>query len=248
MVRKKNHTITISAIIVIGLLFIFRGIIFSDWQSKILLLFSKPVNSPILNIFHIGTITRENKDLKTKLIEATEKEYNVSVLENENKILKDELKIRTDSIETIGSNVIGKNPVLESGSVIINRGEKDGIKVGKAVVFQNFLVGTIEEVKENISTVRLIISSRTLIPVTIVEAGTSGLLKSGLDNLVVEQVLTDKHINVGDKIVANNIGGTADANILIGEVSEIVSSPSDIYQTLKVKSPVDFVNLYFLFD
>lgn len=232
MTNKNYHFIALS-IIILGLLLLIRNTI--------------PTIYPIVGMFNIGTISQENKDLKSKLIEFTEKKYDVAVLENENKILKEELSIRSDGHDMLGANVISKNPVLESGSIIINRGKNDGIGVGKAVVFHNFLVGTIEEVKENISSVRLISSSRTLIPVTIVEAGTSGLLKSGLDGMVVEQVLMDKKISIGNKIIASNFEGNTSANIYIGEVSEIISSPSDIYQTLKVKSPVDFVSLQILF-
>ncbi|EKD56535.1 MAG: hypothetical protein ACD_58C00153G0002 [uncultured bacterium] len=105
----------------------------------------------------------------------------------------------------------------------------------------------IEVVKDEIATVRLINSSQTLIPVTIVEANTIGLLSSRLEGIVVEQVLVDKKIAIGDKIVSNDIEGGASSKIFIGEVAEIISSPSDIYQTLKVKTPIDFQNLQFLF-
>lgn len=232
MVKIKYQYVTLS-IIILGLLFLIKNTI-------------SPIYS-IVGMFNIGTISQENKNLKAKVIELTEKKYDVAVLENENKILKEELSIRSDRHDMVGANVIGKNPVLESGSIIINRGKNDGIEVGKSVIFHNFLVGTIEEAKENISSVRLISSSRTLIPVTIVEAGTSGLLKSGLDGIVVESVLIDKKISIGDKIITGGVEGNPSSNIFIGEVSEIVSSPSDIYQTLKVKSPIDFANLQILF-
>ena len=257
MLRKNYRIVLLSILIVLSLLFVIKKVIFSDWQSRTLLIMAKPIEvgnnlisrltSPISGIFQIGDLDRENKELRIKLIEAQEKDFNLAILENENKILKEELNVQNNTTDLLGAKVIGKNPVLESGSVLINRGKKDGIQVGKAVTYNGFLVGMIEAVKDEISTVRLINSSQTLIPVTIIEANTIGLLSSRFEGIVVEQVLVDKKIAIGDKIVSNDIEKETGSNLLIGEVSDIISSPSDIYQTLKVKTPIDFQGLQFLF-
>ena len=92
------------------------------------------------------SVYEENKELKEKLNFELSKNYNSEYILEENKRLRstiDETTFLTSEI--IGKVLIDKkSPFLRS--VIINRGSKDGVELGMAVMDKSYLIGKVVEV------------------------------------------------------------------------------------------------------
>ena len=119
----------------------------------------------------------ENKNLKTKLKELQNKEFQVEFLKNQNdslrRILESDVKIKGKSI--LAKVLLDKDsPYLKS--IIINRGSKSGINKGMPVVDGNYLVGKIVEVNYLSSRVLLLNDLNSRIPVTFGEESIQAIL------------------------------------------------------------------------
>ena len=116
-------------------------------------------------------IEEELKKLKTK-------KYESEFLETENKRLKKILEDIAYSSETIIAKVLidKQSPFLKS--IIINKGTKNGLKKGMAVLSDKYLVGKIVEVNYMSSRVLLLSDLNSRIPVSI-EPGSIQSILSG---------------------------------------------------------------------
>lgn len=197
----------------------------------------------------IGKLSGENQRLseKNNLLEAeiTElKEYR-----HENEILKKELDFIHDQKEKelIGSQIISRevSPFLES--ILIDKGKKDGVSEEQILMSQGHLVGVISRVFDDYSQAELISSSKTIIPVILQESRATGLLKSQLEGLFIENIPIDTEVKKGEPVLTSSLGEDIPQDVLIGQVEEITKYESQIFQTIKVSSPIEFSKLEFVF-
>ena len=167
-----------------------------------------------------------------------EKKYNSEYLIAENKKLRrliDEYIFSSN--ETVAKVLLDKNsPFLKS--VIVNRGTKDNIKIGMAVLDGPYLIGKIVEVNYMSSRVLLISDLNSKIPV-ILEPGNIQSILSGTGKKFGEIQYYKKDTNHNeDKIVyTSGSGGIFKSGIPVGNLKNFknVEFFSDLTQLTFVK-------------
>ena len=107
------------------------------------------------------------KKKRTELKELKSKYVSNEIIENENKELKELINDYVSSSNKVLAKIIvdHNSPFLKS--IIINKGSKDGIKIGTNVFDQSYLVGRVIEVNYKTSRVLLLTDLNSNIPVTI---------------------------------------------------------------------------------
>ena len=180
---------------------------------------------------HYQELKKENKELKSNI------ENNNFVL-SENKRLKkiiDDYVIVSDEI--IAKVLIDKqSPFLRS--VIINKGSKDKIKLGMAVLEDDYLIGKVVEVNYTTSRVLLLSDLNTKIPVTIEPEGYQSILSGTGQNDGVIQYSKEKiSFQAGNTVYTSGSGAIFKSGIPIGKILEKrkVSYFSDFSQLRFVK-------------
>ena len=124
---------------------------------------------------------------KEELKKLKSEKYNVNFLEAENKRLKKVLEdISSLSEEVIAKVIIDKqSPFLRS--IIINKGSKNEIKKGMAVLSDSYLVGKVVEVNFMTARVLLLSDLNSKIPVTIEPGGIQSILSgNGVSDGVIQ--------------------------------------------------------------
>ena len=157
---------------------------------------------------------------KEELKKIKSEKYNVNFLEAENKRLKKVLEdISSSSEEIIAKVIIDKqSPFLRS--IIINKGSKNKIKKGMAVLSDSYLVGKVVEVNFMTSRVLLLSDLNSKIPVTIEPGGIQSILSGNGVNAGVIQYTKDKMpINGEGVIYTSGTGGLLKSGIPIGKIS-----------------------------
>ena len=181
--------------------------------------------------------------VKEKLKKIQTKKYETKFLQEENKRLKKTInEYIYNSEELIAKVLIDKNsPFLKS--IIVNKGSKDNIKLGMAVLDGTYLVGKIVEVNYSTSRALLVSDLNSKIPVGIepgniqsILSGT-GRLNGKIEYLETEILIQDKSI-----VYTSGSGGLFKPGIPIGiyhketeENYEIVSFFSKLSQLTFVK-------------
>lgn len=222
---------------------IFQGV-FSPIQAVIYGSFSKIVNlgqSPDIKLLSL-----ENVNLSQKLVNQTK-------IQEDNKALRDQFEtLSIRSANLVPAQIVGAPGFLPGIStpetIIINRGQVDGVKVGQAVVYKDNLVGQISKVSSYVSVISLISNSSSSFTAKTLNSQSLGVIKGqGGGQLILDNVLLSDSLKKGDLVVTkgdvleNGIGFPP--NLIIGSINSINKNPSDLFQRAEVKSFLDFSNL-----
>lgn len=141
--------------------------------------------------------------------------------------------------EYLNSYVIYKD-IYDYMNEITIRGGKDANLDGNPVVYDNTLIGVVDRVNKNSSTVKLITNKTSKISVKINEE--IGLLEYKNGELVVSNISNYGNISIGDKIFTSGLGKISE-NIYIGEVKDIVLANKNIEQLIKVDYKIKIKNV-----
>jgi len=203
----------------------------------------------LVSIKSIKSLSYENKQLKEKTNELQSEINKLIELGNENETLKKELNIykQKNNYEKIGAQIISKsvNPYLSN--ILLDKGQDDGVTKGQIVIAEGYLVGKIKESYSKYSEVELITSPDTILPVVLQKSRITGLLKSDLEGLFIDNIPSDAEVTEGEEVITTNLNQETPADISVGKVKKIISFPSQIFKTVKINSPINFYSLKFVF-
>ncbi len=254
---KKYRYIIIVVIIIVGL-----GLVLSPLRPVKNILFNifSPVGSALnsstsgirsflSDLRSVRTLASDNRKLKEENNSLKSEIVTLQEANRENESLKKELGFIKDQNkdELIAARVISKSVTPFLQSILIDQGSQDGIKEGQIVLSQGHLVGSVVTTYPDYSEVQLITSSKTMIPVLFQNSRSTGLLKSNLEGLYIDSVPIDEKVQEGENVITSNLDKNIPADIVIGTVSKVKTYKSQIFQDIKVTSPLEFSKLEFVF-
>ena len=170
------------------------------------------------------------------------KNYNSEYILEENKRLKSTI----EELDIVSSEIIGKvlvdkkSPFLKS--VIVNRGSKDGIELGMAVMDKSYLIGKVVEVSFTSSRVLLLSDLNSKVPVDIMPNNIQSILSgTGGDNGTIQYTRQQELIENDAIVFTSGAGGLFKSGIPIGT---IFKDPNN--SNINVKFFSDFSQLRFV--
>ena len=183
------------------------------------------------------------KITKDKLEKLEAKEFNTKFIISENKrlrILIDEYT--TDSEKLIGKVLLDKNSPFKK-SIIINKGSKDSVEMGMAVLDKEYLIGKIVEVNYLTSRALLISDLNSKIPVTIEPGNVQSILSgSGKDYGVLQYFKEEKDLDNNGIIYTSGSGSIFKPGIPVGKINKSNSENNKI-KFFSDLSQLNFVTL-----
>ena len=187
-------------------------------------------------------VYEENEILREKLNFELSKNYNSEYILEENKRLKSTI----EELDTVSSEIIGKvlvdkkSPFLKS--VIVNRGSKDDIELGMAVMDKSYLIGKVVEVSFTSSRVLLLSDLNSKVPVDIMPNNIQSILSGAGEDTGIIQYTRQQELIENDAIVfTSGAGGLFKSGIPIGT---IFKDPNN--SNINVKFFSDFSQLRFV--
>jgi rod shape-determining protein MreC len=218
--------------------------VFSPFQSLTYGVFSKLTN--LTSGEEIKKLSQENKDLTKKIVDQKK-------IEADNLALRDQFQITNPrSSNLIPAQIVGAPGFLPGVSVpeilILNRGEKDGVKVGSAVIIKDNLVGRITKTSSYLSTVVIVTNSSSSFTAKTLETNTQGVAKGqGGGEIILDNVLLSDNLKKGDVVLTkgdiNEESVGFPPNIIVGKITSVSKKPSDLFQKAEVTSLIDFAKL-----
>ena len=213
------------------------------------------INLPV-NIFINSKDNFIEKDLlKNKIVNLQKINYTLSIavqenelLKSENKILRNKLKIEKDfNITGVNAEII--LPKVRNGYPIItiNKGLKNKIKIGSAVINNKGLVGQIINTSKSYSEIMPITSEDYAVPAIIDNSRENVILfGNGNGGLEIPLFPASSSILVNDNFVTSGAGGLYPKGINIGRVVEIKSTTSPKFNSIvitPVSQPTTFTQV-----
>lgn len=262
MNRKNNNNIKYAIISIILVLIVLIGItsfniskedrnlnFFEKTIKDTTTFISKVVTSPI-NLFKDKNST--NKKLKEKADKADMYYAQIKELQKEVNDLKKTLELNATLSEytTINSTVVNRNIGYWYNNLTIDKGSKNGIKKGDAVVTNEGLIGKVVNVSNFSSSIKLLTSDEisNKISVKVEDEGNFyyGLLIGYNKKRKVYEIegITDyKKLKEGDMVTTTGLTDYFPSGLLVGKVSKIVKDEYDLSSIVEVTPAVNFENI-----
>lgn len=196
----------------------------------------------------VKKLTEENISLRSKILDQKK-------LEEENSALLDQFKT-TDiiSYNLIPAQIVGAFGFLPGVSTptsfTINKGTKDGVREGLAVVYKDNLVGKITKASSYLSKIDLVVNPKISFAAKTQNA-VLGMIKGDLDKMILDNVVLSQNLNVLETVLTygdlNADGSGYPANLIVGKIVAVDKNPSALFQKAEVLSLLDFSKLTTVF-
>lgn len=166
----------------------------------------------------------ENEELQARLLILERRALKYAALASEN----NELRQLMNSSEVLDDRVIvgevvAVSPDPFSHEIVINKGSRDGVEVGQAILDANGLMGQVQQTSSFTSRVLLVSDSSHAVPVEVVRNGLRAILLGNGDISALElvHVPDTADIREGDLLVSSGLGGRFPKGYPVAEVDNI---------------------------
>ncbi len=205
----------------------------------------KIVNAIKTSLKSKSSYIKENAYLREKSALLALELSRMANITKENERLKTLLKFRKlSSYKTISAEVIGRIPSTWIKEILINKGEKHGIRKRMAVCTPKGLIGSVIVTGPFTSKVMLITDPNSRIGILLEDSRQTGVLvgtNEGVCKAIYLEV--DSDIKDKEKVITSGFGGLLPKGIIIGEVKKIERESRGFYEYAIVKLSQDLNSL-----
>ncbi|MCI9087590.1 MAG: rod shape-determining protein MreC [Clostridia bacterium] len=196
----------------------------------------------------INKLQEENEELKRKNSELEQTLREFEIIKAENETLKEyvNLKDKYQNYQTVPAYIINKDITNYNQMIVINVGEKDGIKADMTVIADQGLVGHVISTTQATAKVQTIIDTASSVSCNISTSREPIIVTGTLERdsiLKASYIPTDATILEDDKVETSGIGGIYPKGIPIGTIREVVSTKNITDRYAYVETAVDFKKL-----
>lgn len=184
-------------------------------------------------------LLEENESLRAELLVAQRELQLLESLASENNRLR-ALDEATASIngEVLAAEIINISPDPYSKRVLINKGARDGVFEGQALLDANGLMGQVQEVLPFTSWVLLITDSHHVTPVEVNRNGERALARGSrttATELELEFVTQTQDMKAGDRLVSSGMGQIYPKNYPVAEIVSVYADPGQDFATVRAR-------------
>lgn len=212
---------------------------------------TRPVKNFFTFIGEMKTLKEENELLKSELNTLKKENRSREEYKRENTRLKRLLQLTDDmsNCETVPAKIVSFEQENWFYSVVINKGERDGIKLSDVVISESGLVGKVSEVGYNWARVSTILDADNSIGVKLTRTGDVGIAEGDTElskkrRLKLDYISKNISLISGDLIETSGLGGVYPPGLSVGTVEEVKPDSTGELTEGTVKPAVDFDNLY----
>src|SRR4030043_1163403 len=144
----------------------------------------------------------------------------------------------------IAAEVIGQDPSSWFKSVTINKGEKDGVGKGMAVISPEGVIGQILKAAPHYSTVLFITDYNSAIDSIIQRTRAKAIVGGkGENRCQLKYLLRTEEVAVGDAVVTSGLAGNFPKGLMVGEIKKVDKKGHGVFQYAELTPSVDFTQL-----
>ncbi len=202
----------------------------------------------------MNTLRGEYYDLKEEYLVLKGESKSIPLLYQENAILKEQLSVEEEQEDLLLAQILHQDMDSRMETLVLNKGEEDGVRVGDVAVIGDIYVGIVIEATPKTSKVRLPTSRANSLKVMILideengdydSAFSNGMAVGYANRVRIDNVELDDNLQEGDAIFINDpkVGGF----LYLGDVLALDDDPTKTSQSGDVRLPVNYQGLKFVF-
>lgn len=151
---------------------------------------------------------------------------------------------RTLPQEAVAGRVLYRTEGLVEGSMVIDRGSRDGVAPGGVCITAGGLVGVVEEVAESTCEVLPITAPGMRVSCATYPSGAIGILQPGpRGTLELVDVDLSSRVAPGDEVLTSRYGGVFRDGLLVGTVAGTLDGRAGLALEFSVTPAVDFTRV-----
>ena len=188
---------------------------------------------------------KENSELKAQLSQAMEIKNRYEEMEQENSRLKKFVNF-TSSVPDVyvAAQVIARDPSPWVKTIMIDKGDSDGVVKGSPVLVSEGIVGQIIKVANDYSTVLFITDRNSAVDALVQNTRVRGMVKgNNQENCTFVYALRKDEIRPGEMIVSSGLDQVFPKGLKIGRILDVKNTHSQLFQDITIETSVDFDKL-----
>ena len=201
----------------------------------------------------------EKNDLYDKYKELKNKEEQVDAIISQNDNLRNEVNKLKETLDLnsilsdkvyMNATVVTRNIGYWYDEITIDKGSKNGIEKGMAVVNPKGLIGQITKVSNYSSTVKLLsnenMSDKISVKIKVNDGYVYGLISqydSKTNTYTVEGISENVDISKNADVVTTGMGTIFPSGLMVGKVEKVTTDNFDLSKVVEVKTAVNFDDL-----
>ena len=193
----------------------------------------------------LSRVQQENRDLK-RIIDALKEENNRlrETVQTEERLKKLAAWQSQFPYKSRIAHIYARGPSSWSKTLLINKGEADGVAKDMAVATSEGVVGRVIEVSSGTAKVLLIIDPNSAADVIVQRSRAQGIMEGKIDEIcVLKYVQKNEDVQTGDTVVTSGLGGVFPKGLVVGKVSQVDRKRPGIFQYIEVTPSVDLSKL-----
>ncbi|MFQ5682492.1 MAG: rod shape-determining protein MreC [Candidatus Binatia bacterium] len=193
------------------------------------------------NFVLMKNLASENEALRRHIIDLEAERDHLLEAEVTNRRLRRLLEFRSHLPSTpLTASVIANSASTWSQSFILDRGRKDGVLKGMAVVSPVGAVGQVVSVTSRNAKVLLITDSYSGVDVIVQRSRARGIVSGSLDNgVIMKYMKRSEDIQKGDRLITSGLGEVFPKGILVGTVTRVRKKSFGLFQDVEVTPAVN---------
>jgi len=205
----------------------------------------KTVQGTFQQYIFLVNLEKENRALKKRIAELEEENHRIKEMKLANERLRQLLSFREkNSPSMIGAEVIGQDPSSWFKSITIDRGERDGVKKGMAVISPAGVIGQILKTAPHYATVLLITDYSSAIDSIVERTRAKAIVEGkGENRCRLKYLLRADEVALGDVVVTSGLGGNFPKGLMVGEIKKVDKKGHGVFQFAELIPSVDMTQL-----
>lgn len=220
--------------------------------------FSSGISQAYLDQIAKIDLAAELKRTRETINQLTAENAELKFLKEENLTLRKQLNFLAKSGERyLMANIISRGELTgdtaDSRSVVIDKGSRDGLFPGLAVVSfvgpgnssQGIIIGKIVKVKDNLAEIYLVTNKNCKLAAAILgEKKTSGIVSGELGlTIKMEFIPQTENIRAGDLAATSGLEQNIPRGLVIGRVTKVVKENNQVWQSAVIEPQINLDSL-----
>ncbi len=205
----------------------------------------KAVQGAAEHYFLLVRVQKENELLRRRVAELQEQNHQMKEMAVANERFRRLLQFREAmGTKMVAAEVIGQDPSSWFKSVTINKGERDGVQKGMAVITPDGVVGQVLKTSPHYATLLLLTDYNSAIDAIVQRTRAKAIVEGKEENRCqLKYLLRSEDVVEGDVVVTSGFGGKFPKGLLVGEIRKVEKRSHGVFQYAELVPSVDFTKL-----
>lgn len=194
----------------------------------------------------LWSLREQNVELRRRIADLEGLPRRVLELDLANRRLGKLLDLKSDWVDgTIAARVVGRSPSAVVRTVVLDKGETNGVKKGMAVLAPTGVVGQVVAVSAHAARVMLVSDPNSGIDAIVQRSRVQGIVSGAPteNGCILKYVQRGSDVAIGDAVITSGLDGIFPKGQPVGMVSHVEARESLMFQGVEVKLSADLAKL-----